>query len=286
MTVGNIGGGLRTYDMTQNKGNTIYCSQSLFKFYILIIGFVLFPVLRNYIGHRSEITCIDAHPYTDTFATSSTDKNVKLWDVKQKNFAMTFKGHTSVIKTVKMSPDGNWVASGDCEGVTKLWVSFFSFSFEHLIHSKILKQTTNVQNKPKDITAGKAIHEFHDKKCINDISFHPEELVLATASDGKVVRFWDLENWEHICRTEKVTTGVQKILFPQTYFDNSEDEEDRTVIAASRLCLRLWKWEPEPVVCENDIEIHVTKLYVIVLGCSFYVCVLFCWTYFCVCFNF
>ena len=230
LAIGTVSGGIRVHDINQHK------------------------IIRQFVGHRSEIVQLDFDCMNQFLATCSSDCNVKLWDMRQKNCAITYKGHESPINCVSFSPDGRWLVSGDQAGITKLW----------------------------DISQGKAIHEFHDQFSVNDILFHPDELVLATASSGKIVRFWDLETWEHICRTPKVTRPVKKILFPRkenwndTYAhiqinddqnsdhdDSSNDENDgncaqaRFCVAATQDSLRLWRWEPQPVLSDYNIEVHV-----------------------------
>ena len=214
IAAGTLGGVIILHDLRQNK------------------------VTRQYCGHRSEVRKISFHG-KDFMASCSTDCNVKLWDIRQKQSAMTYKGHSSAINCVLFSPDGRWLASADAKGITKLW----------------------------DVVQGKVIHEFHDQSSVNDILFHPEELVLATGSTNKLVRFWDLETWEHIGRTQKVTTPIKKILFPvlpdfkAKIFQTKEQIPDATpyhaCLAATKDSLRLWKWEPRPVACIESFETHV-----------------------------
>ena len=209
---GNIGGGIKLYDLNENK------------------------VIRNYGGHRCEITDIDFFNFnngTTLIVSCSTDSNVKIWDTRSKTNILTFKGHTNTVNCIDFSPDGNWIVSADCIGHTKLW----------------------------DIKTSKCIHQFHDKQPINDVIFHPEELVLATAS-GKVVRFWDLETMKHISRTSKGTTPIKKILFPQrddndyTHHETDNDQREQYIISSSNQSLRIWQWDPLPVYCCNNISVH------------------------------
>eukprot|EP01084_Bolivina_argentea_P077256 140078_1 len=198
---GNIGGGIKLYDLNENK------------------------LVRNYGEHRSEIKDINFFHFnngTQLIISSSSDSNVKIWDIRNKTSIKTFKGHTNAVNCIDFSPDGSWIVSADCIGHTKLW----------------------------DISTTKCFHEFHDKQSINDVLFHPEELVLATAV-GKIVRFWDLETMKHISRTSKVTTPIKKILFPQ-----NNDESNQYIISASNQSLRIWQYEPLPVYCTNNISVY------------------------------
>jgi len=203
---GNIGGGIKLYDT--HKAN----------------------LLRNYAGHRCEITDIKFFDFNGStlILSSSSDRNVKIWDIRSKSTVVCLKGHSATVNCVDFSPDGNWIVSGDDIGHSKLW----------------------------SLSTSKCIHEFHDKQPIHDVAFHPEELVLATAA-GKVVRFWDLETMKHISRTSKVTTPVQRILFPQQSDSNTDvDASSTALIAGSSQSLRVWRWDPLPVFCMNNIAVH------------------------------
>ena len=64
------------------------------------------------------------------------------------------------VTSVRHSPDGRWIVSGDSHGIVKVW----------------------------DLTAGKLVQEFKSqtKQVITGLAFHPHEFLLAAASDHKV----------------------------------------------------------------------------------------------------
>lgn len=71
----------------------------------------------------------------------------------------------------KFSPDGKWIASGDSNGVIKLW----------------------------DLTACKLLAELRAHSgSILDIKFHPSVRLLATSAADGCICFWELESFHLI----------------------------------------------------------------------------------------
>jgi len=61
-----------------------------------------------------------------------------------------------------------------------------------------------------DITANKLVAELpgHSGPVLS-VNFHPNEYLLATGSQDKTVRFWDLETFECVGQSESDSLPVQ-----------------------------------------------------------------------------
>jgi WD40 repeat protein len=72
-------------------------------------------------GHSDFVTSVAASRDGRLLATVSSDKTVKIWDVRSGKAVRTMKGHGSVIWSVAISPDGKRVASGGLDRSLRIW---------------------------------------------------------------------------------------------------------------------------------------------------------------------
>lgn len=171
----------------------------------------------NY-GHKTNVTCLDYHPFGNFFCSGSADTQVKVWDLRKKSYLQTYKGHTKQVNTLKFSPDGRWVVSGGADGVVKLW----------------------------DLTAGKQMEDFtrHTGE-ITCLDFHPSEFLLAVGSADRTITFWDLDKFKQVSQTPLDTKPVRSIRFTP----------DGTILCGSTSeSLKVWAWEP--VVCYDSVDVQ------------------------------
>ena len=173
--------------------------------------------VRNLSGHRSDVLCLDTHPYHPYLLSGSADTNIKVWDIRRKNCMGTYRGHSGSITSVLFSPDGSLAASGGEDGVVKIW----------------------------DLTAGKLLHQFAEhKRAITSIAFHPTEFLLATASMDKTIKFFDIDHFGLVSTT---TTGTSPAKCIQFHPDGT------FLIAAVQDQMKLFQYEP--VKCLEQVEV-------------------------------
>lgn len=54
-------------------------------------------------------------------ASSSCDQTVRIWDTNNARLRCVLDAHNNWVWTVDVSPAGNYLASGDSDGVVTIW---------------------------------------------------------------------------------------------------------------------------------------------------------------------
>lgn len=99
-------------------------------------------------------------------AAGSMGKNIAIYSFDNKQFAPSYKGHSSRVMFVTFSPDGNYLASTSKDETAKLW---------------------NVSSGGSIVTL-----KGHSGN-VNSAAFSPESKYLATASNDETIKIWDVK---------------------------------------------------------------------------------------------
>merc|ERR1711988_1083 len=97
--------------------------------------------------------------------SSGWDKLVKVWNLNNCKLRTNLAGHTGVVYTVAISPDGSLCASGGKDGIVMLW----------------------------DVNDGKHLYSLDAGSTVNSLAFSPKNYWLVAATDT-AIKIWDLEN--------------------------------------------------------------------------------------------
>ncbi len=138
-------------------------------------------VKYNLHGHSTTCTAMALAKINKRamFLTSaSLDGKLKVWDLRMRSAILNFKGHSDSIRTLAISPDSNYIASGGDDSVVKVVFSRFTYLLKiwDIGQQKLIK-TLNIS----------------DQGSINCVEFNPINLSLAYCSNDKTIKHWDLE---------------------------------------------------------------------------------------------
>jgi len=122
-------------------------------------------------GHSDWVSCVKFSPSTTNslIVTGGWDKVVKVWHLQSCKLLHNLVGHSGVINTVTVSPDGSLCASGGEDGVAILW----------------------------DLSEGKHLYSLEAGDTIHSMVFSPNRYWLCAATQNSV-KLWDLESKQQI----------------------------------------------------------------------------------------
>lgn len=117
--------------------------------------------------HTDWVSCVRFSPSAKQplIVSAGWDKLVKVWNLNNCKLRTNLAGHTGVLYTVTISPDGSLCSSGGKDGTAMLW----------------------------DVNDGKHLYSLDSGSTINSLTFSPKNYWLCAATDTSI-KVWDLEN--------------------------------------------------------------------------------------------
>lgn len=117
--------------------------------------------------HTDWVSCVGFSPSAKMplIVSAGWDKLVKVWNLNNCKLRTNLVGHTGVVYTTSISPDGSLCASGGKDGTAMLW----------------------------DVNDGKHLYSLDAGGTINALCFSPKNYWLCAATDTSI-KVWDLEN--------------------------------------------------------------------------------------------
>lgn len=139
---------------------------------ILFYNLVARKTERSVVGHVTKggegIFCVVFSPDGQKIATGGLDRSVRVWEVKSGRELFALIGHSQIVKSVSISPDGKLLASGGGEG------------YREAGELKIWDLSS------RNELIGLAAHN----KPIRVVAFSPDGKLLATGSEDQTVKIW------------------------------------------------------------------------------------------------
>ncbi len=151
-------------------------------------------------GHQEIVYDASFSPDGKLVATASKDRTVRLWDLQGKEIG-TCKGHDDQLLRVNFSPDSRLLASASVKGTAIVW----EWDSESRSCQEIV---LDQQQEEKEVI-------LQHRDIIFGISFSPDGRLLATVSQDKIGKLWDLRDGKQIAIFKGHKNWVRDVSFSQ-----------------------------------------------------------------------
>ncbi|CAD8055015.1 unnamed protein product [Paramecium primaurelia] len=194
-------------------------------------------------GHNGLVYSVCFSPDGQTLASGSGDNLIWLWDVKTGQQKKLLNGHSKDVLSVCFSPNGTKLASGSKdysimlwdvkESVFKYWVFIliflccfiWAFIYSYFIIFMLFVVFFIWLNKQMK----KSILQGHSGN-VNSVCFSPDGTILASCSDDKSIRLWNIQTGQQNALLNGHSDYVRSVCFSpdgQTLASGSDDNSIR-----------------------------------------------------------
>jgi len=161
--------------------------------------------------HSSWVTSVAISPNAQTFASSSLDDTIKIWNLHSGEELLTLRGHTRGVNTIAISPDGKTLVSGSDDYTIKFW-SYHTGTLLGTLkeHSRDVNSVT-ITSDGKFLCSGgedRAIRLWHMGTgallktltgvagMIKTVATSPDGKILASGGLDNKTKLWNLQTGE------------------------------------------------------------------------------------------
>ncbi|WP_184964225.1 nSTAND1 domain-containing NTPase [Streptomyces echinatus] len=201
---------------------------------------------RPLTGHSGAVNSVMFSPNGQTFATASSDRTVRLWNVDPVKSRVVLPKQAGAVLSVAFSPDGRTLATAS-DRTVQLWDSDTAKIRATLVGRTGAVQSVAFSPDGRTLATGSVDHTVRlwDSEtakiratlvghtgAVQSVAFSPDGRTLATGSVDRTVRLWDSETAKIRATLVGHTGAVQSVAFSPDGRTLATGSVDRTV--------RLW----------------------------------------------
>ncbi|MFN6501753.1 MAG: AAA-like domain-containing protein [Nostoc sp. DedQUE01] len=165
-------------------------------------------------GHSNLVNSVVFSLDGKTLASASDDNTIKLWNRETGKAITTLKGHSNSVNSVVFSPDGKTLASASEDKTIKLW------------NRETGKAITTLKGH-SDLVYSVAFHIASGK--VFSVVFSPDGKTLASASDDKTIKLWNLHTSKEIITLSGHSSSVNSVVFSPDGKTLASASDDKTI---------------------------------------------------------
>ncbi|XBW38411.1 hypothetical protein QEN19_003999 [Hanseniaspora menglaensis] len=183
-----------------------------------------------------QITSTTWHPSTKRLLGTTATGEFTLWNTQDYNLENVTQGHDGMIKATMFTKNGDWLVSGDDEGIIKIWQG------GNLRLTKTIERDA-VGSGLGSVVGGISGLDGLTLGNVRDLSFNWDDLKFVACGDDKLVKIYDFQN------------GVlEKVLKGHNWDVNSCDWHSEMGLLLSGSKDNMIKlWDPRSGKCVNSV---------------------------------
>lgn len=195
-------------------------------------------------GHSSWVTDAALNPVTNTFATSSLDDTIKLWNLQTGDLITTLDGHNRGVNAITFSPDGKLLISGGDDHAVKIWDAFSGTLLRTL--SGHLRDVTALAVSPDgqflmtggedrsirvwQLATGKLLKTpFGVASMVKTLATSPNGQMFVSGGLDKIIRLWSMQTAERVAELPGHVGAIQHLVFSPNSQLLVSASKDRTI---------------------------------------------------------
>merc|ERR1719313_1851434 len=198
------------------------------------------------------ILCVDVHKENEhAVVTGGVDQQVVLFDAESGKTAQKLAGHSKKVSTVIFHPTKAVVLSGSEDATARVWSCTDSSNWKaQYTCGQVVRRhsatVTDVAVHPlgdyfltSSLDKSWAIHDLNLGKCVRHVTdqdngytcmkFHPDGLILAGGTEGKVVQVWDVKDQVTVATLEGHESEIEALSFSENGYYLASASRDGTV---------------------------------------------------------
>jgi len=164
-----------------------------------------------------QVLTVSFNDTAEQIFTAGIDNDIKVWDLRSNAVVNKLRGHTDTVTGLSLSADGSYLLSNAMDNTLRIWdvrpyappercVKILS-GHQHSFEKNLLRCSWSADGSKVsagsadrfvyvwDTTTRRILYKLPGHNgSVNDVQFHPNEPIVASASSDKVVYLGELED--------------------------------------------------------------------------------------------
>jgi len=243
-----------------------------------------FKLLNSYPPHKASspgILSVDVHPISQELTlTGGVDRTAILFDRSSEKKIATLSGHTKEVTCTLFHIDQDLLVTASADTTVRVWSPSTTSALEDT-HTQRPYRSVHVISRHKDEVVQVSLHATHDyfasasrdhswafhnletgvtliqvmepdESPLTCTMLHPDGLILATGTDGHLIRIWDLKSQKNVATFQGHKGAITDLRFSENGYYLATSAADNQ--------LKLWDLRGPKNINSLKLDVPVKRL--------------------------